>query len=210
MDDSLQAVSFWDATAQPRNRVERRDCFSLRLTPFPARSNLPATRSDHLPVWLMPPAARSVPPAGRLTDLSTRLAQSTARLTLPTIRLVSSTLWLDELSVRLAFPAARLDGPAAPINQLSAPVNRPAVRFLAKNTSKPPKTASFAPPATPVGQKAAVQAGATARRASVLDCGSPLPLWRSRHARKRQRAAAVQNLAGKPISTLNPQPSTSK
>jgi hypothetical protein len=46
------------------------------------------------------------------------------------------------------------------------------------------------------------------RHASVLDCGSPLPLWRSRHARKRQRAAALQNLAGKPVSTLNPQPIT--
>jgi hypothetical protein len=40
------------------------------------------------------------------------------------------------------------------------------------------------------------QAGATESRASVLDCGSPLPLFhRSTGSVKRQRAAAVQNLA---------------
>jgi hypothetical protein len=43
------------------------------------------------------------------------------------------------------------------------------------------------------------QAGATESRASVLDCGSPLPLFhRSTGSVKRQRAAAVQNLAESP------------
>jgi hypothetical protein len=38
-----------------------------------------------------------------------------------------------------------------------------------------------------------------ALRASVLDCGSPLPLWRAgATVKKRQRAAAVQNLAEAP------------
>ncbi len=32
-------------------------------------------------------------------------------------------------------------------------------------------------------------------RASVLDCASPLALWVPRRGRKRQRTAAVQNLA---------------
>src|ERR1035441_6871661 len=65
------------------------------------------------------------------------------------------------------------------------------------NLPKPVKTASFPRPAPPTAQREAVAAGATANRASVLDCGSPLPLWRPRHARKRQRAAALQNLTAK-------------
>jgi hypothetical protein len=159
------------------------------------RLNLPATRLTPLPGWLISPAARSVPPALWLTPSAARLA--------------GLAVWLIHATARLAGLAVWLDEPTAPINHLSIrlnrpamPVNRPAARFFAKNTPKPVKTASFPRPAPPTAQKATVAAGATANRASVLDCGSPLPLWRPRHARKRQRAAALQNLTAKPAPIL--------
>jgi hypothetical protein len=47
--------------------------------------------------------------------------------------------------------------------------------------------------------------GAAKMRASVLDCGSPLPLFHSRFTtRKRQRAAAVQGLTDYLTAIQNP------
>ena len=193
------------ATAQPRNRAivqgtpsSRQIRFPVSVRPAsarqffpPERLKLPATRLTHLPVWLTPPAAWSVQPA-------IRLARLTARLKL-------SIIWL-------ARPAARLDGATAPINHLSArlkrpamPVNPPAARFFAKIMPKVAKTACFPRPATPAAQKTTVLAGAAARRDSVLDCGSPLPLSSVAWRPKRQRTAALQNLADKPAATLHGQ-----